>query len=763
MGMTRREFLKIAAVGGGAATFAACVPVAGNKFQIQSPVYMTEDLVAGSDQWFATLCGACQAGCGVVVRVMEGRAKKVEGNPNHPVNSGKLCPRGQALIQTVYHPDRVLTPLRRKGDRGSGQWEAISWDEALNQILAELKKVSKPGELLLVTEPLKGVRRDIVSRFAQALQGQHLAFEPLPRAAQKAIMEKLFGTRLWPQFDIANASMIVSFGADFLGGWISPVQHGFAYGSFRGREGARGRLVVLDPNFSLTAANADKWIPLRPGTEGMVALGLARLMLESGKVERSVADALTGGKGAPALEAYSPDRVEAASGVPSKVLEGLAADMLSLRPALVLAGDAPAGHTNATEALLAIYLLNFLTGSVGQKGGILPPAEPPLPGYQAMSAAPLTEWEALAQGQRLPRVLVVHGADPVHYLPGQLKLTEGLARVPLIVSMSTLMDDTAHYADLVLPDATSLEDWGDDVPDPGPAAQTYTFQQPLLKPRGEARSFYDLLLTLASELGGAAKQALPFKNYKEAILQSVVRLQSAGMGSITEKDPAVFQFKLQQAGVWTGGPNPAAWRPLPQVLPAVKEPEFAGEAGQYPLHLVPFVTATLGDNGGGLPWLEALPDPTTTVAWQTWVQIAPQTAAQLGVREGDIVTVETPVGRMEAPVYVHPAVPPYIVAVPVGRGYINRSRYARKENSEQNGIVQILGIRVIQGAAPTPTANPLAVVANLKDAGTGAPALMATRARLATTGRRVKVLKMEGTVEPVANPEIVKVSAPKGK
>jgi hypothetical protein len=118
---------------------------------------------------------------------------------------------------------------------------------------------------------------------------------------------------------------------------------------------------------------------------------------------------------------------------------------------------------------------------------------------------------------------------------------------------------------------------------------------------------------------------------------------------------------------------------------------------------------------------------------------------------------------MEAPVYVHPAVPPYIVAVPVGRGYINRSRYARKENSEQNGIVQILGIRVIQGAAPTPTANPLAVVANLKDAGTGAPALMATRARLATTGRRVKVLKMEGTVEPVANPEIVKVSAPKGK
>ncbi len=783
MGMTRREFLRIAAFSGGAVTFAACVPVSGNKFQIQSPVYMTEDLVAASDQWFATLCGGCPAGCGVIVRVMEGRAKKVEGNPNHPVNLGKLCPRGQALVQMLYHPDRVLTPIRRKGDRGSGQWEPISWEDALNELSATLKKLSKPGDLLLVTEPLKGVKREIAGKFAQALQGRHLAFEPLPRAAQRHAINKLFGTELWPRFDIANASLIVSFGADFLGGWISPVQHAFAYGKFRGREGARGKLVVLDPHFSLTAANADRWIPLRPGTEGIVALGLAHLLIASGKVDAAAADMLAGGRGAAALGAYSPDRVEAVSGVSAEVLEELAHDMLTLKPTLVLGGDAPAGHTNGADALTVIYSLNFLVGSVGQKGGILPPVEPPywtpwtqgqpggflppleppLNSYQPMKASNLTEWEAIAKGQNLPAVLLVHGADPAHFLPGGLKPTEALARVPLIVTVTSLMDDTAQYADIVLPDLTSLEDWGEDVPDPGTDVQTYTFQQPIVNPRGEARSFYDLLLTLAHEVGGPVKEALPYKSYKEAVQGAVARLQRLGKGSIGERDPQAFQLKLQQAGVWTGDSTVAAWRPSPKPLPALAEPEYAGDAAQYPFHLVPFVTATLGESGGGIPWLEGLPDPATTVVWQTWVEINPQTAAQYALKEGDIVALETPVGRIEAPVYVHPAVPPYVVAVPLGRGYLNRSRYARRENSDQNGVVEVLGIRVIQGPVPTPTSNPMAVVADLKDTATGCPAVYATRARLSATGRRVKVLKMEGTVEPVANPEIVKVTTPKGK
>ncbi len=762
MGMTRREFLKFAAVGGSAAAFTACVPVAAGKFQIQSPLYMTEDLVAGSDQWFATLCRGCSAGCGVLVRVVEGRAKKIEGNPNHPVNHGKLCPRGEALAQVLYHPDRVTTPLRRRGDRGSGEWEPISWDDALNELVSSLKKLSKEGDLLLITEPLKGARLELVSNFVRALKGRHLAFEPLSRAVQKAVIRKLFGTDLWPGFDIANAALVVSFGADFLADWLSPVHYGFAYGNFRGREGARGKLIAIEPNFSLVAANADKWIPVRPGTEGAVALGLARLLIESGKVDRGVADALTGGRGLAALASFDPQKVEQVSGVPAKTLEEVAADLASLSPAIVLGGDGPASHTNGFDALQAIYSLNFLIGSVGRKGGILPPIEPPLAGYTAMAAASLADWEALSRGQSLPSVLVVHGADPVHYLPGELGLKDALKKVPYVVSVTALMDDTALQADLVLPALSTLEDWGDDVPDPGSAVQAYSFQQPVVRPVGEGRSFYDLLLTLASEVGGQANEALPYKSYREALLNSVTKLQALGKGSIKQQTLEAFLLKLQQEGVWTGESVRLNWRPTPQPLPEVKQAQFAGDAAQYPYYLVPFVTSTLGLQGAGIPWLEALPDPTTTVVWQTWVQISPQTARQLGLKEGDIVGVETPVGRLEAPVYIHPAMPPDVVAVPLGRGYQNRGRYARLENNDRSGVVEILGIRVVQGAAPAPTANPMTVVAALKETQTGFPAYMGTRARLVATGRRVKVLKMEGTVEPVANPEIVKISPPKG-
>ena len=138
----------------GAVIFKACGFDAEENL-VESPVNLPEDLVTGTDNWYASTCRQCPAGCGNIVRVMEGRAKKIEGNPNHPLSRGKLCVRGQAGVQALYHPDRIAGPMRRSGPRGSAQYERISWNDAEAEIVPRLQN-AQADRVLLATEPLRG-------------------------------------------------------------------------------------------------------------------------------------------------------------------------------------------------------------------------------------------------------------------------------------------------------------------------------------------------------------------------------------------------------------------------------------------------------------------------------------------------------------------------------------------------------------------------------------------------------------------------------
>jgi len=185
---SRRQFLGLMAVSAaGAVAYSGCTPFpTRNEFLAQSTALIPEDLVKGVDNWYASVCRECRAGCGVVVRIDEGRALKIEGNPEYPVNRGGLCARGQSGVQALYHPDRLRGPMRRSGERGSGQYEDITWDAARQALLSPLRDTAGADTLLVVTEPLAGHRALVVDRFARALGGQHLAFESLPQAVVAA-------------------------------------------------------------------------------------------------------------------------------------------------------------------------------------------------------------------------------------------------------------------------------------------------------------------------------------------------------------------------------------------------------------------------------------------------------------------------------------------------------------------------------------------------------------------------------------------------
>ena len=722
--------------GAGAAVLAACRP-AVREFLAQSPARLPEDLVSGVDNWYASLCNECGAGCGVVARVVEGRVKKMEGNPLHPLNAGKLCVRGQASVQALYHPDRIRRPMRAVGNRGSGNFQEITWDQALDTLQGQLRQLRDAGgadTVVLATDPVNSDLGLVVSRFVNSYGAVHAPFEPMDQTVLRAALEQIFGTDLVPDFDLENAQYLLSFGADFLMGWISQVRHSRGYGEFRqgaGRE-RRGTFVHVDSRFSGTAINADEWVPVKPGSEGRLALSIAHVIVREGLGDGQAAVALFGPDPASALEAYSPDRVSGSTGVPPQRIEDIARGFAAQQPGIAIGGGSAAAHTNGLFNLTAIFALNHLVGNVGKRGGvIINPAAPLFRGGTPVaqySATPLTGWRELADRMRSGRVstFLVRNANPVHGLPAALDVRGALERVPFIASFSSFLDDTTAMADLVLPTHLPLEDWGDTAPNPGPGFQTVGFQQPVVRPFQETRGFGDVLLALAQELG--LERELPWTTFREVLRESAQKLWQLNRGNVSGASfEAYWNNLLQQGGWWDTEARAEAPVSIPKLDLSDEEPEFSGSEAEYPYALVPFASVSIGDGRGAhLPWLQATPDPVTTATWETWVEMNLTEAKARGLREGDMLRIESPSGSLEAALYPNPALPRGVLAIPVGQGHQAFGRWA-----EGRG------------------ANPFLILGPLTDRKTGALAWGATRVRATDTGRRIRLPKFEGAVFPV--------------
>src|SRR5262245_31531766 len=285
--ISRRDFLKLTTAGAATtAVLTGCGPA--SRYVTREPyMKMPEYTYNGLSTYYATTCRECAAGCGLIVRTMQGRALKVEGNPNHPVNLGKTCARGQTTLQGLYNPHRVRGP--GKHTRGDALYDAkfqnvdpnLSWDDAIQVVSNALKDSAGVAFLLgttsdhvfdLVTDLVNATGAEAPIRF-----GIGSTFEG--RATLSKAAEGLFGQAALPYFDIGNSDLVLSFGANFLENWLSPVAFNREYAKMRrGDPKRRGYFIQFEPRMSATAAKADEWVPLRPGTEGSVALAIGRLL-----------------------------------------------------------------------------------------------------------------------------------------------------------------------------------------------------------------------------------------------------------------------------------------------------------------------------------------------------------------------------------------------------------------------------------------------------------------------------------------------------
>src|SRR5207248_9952485 len=387
--MDRRRFIKLSALTGTSATLASC----GNP-EYHLIRFVPEDrLIPGIAVWKPSVCPLCPAACGLTVRVMEGDAeiirngqlgvtkmglaKKLEGDPDHPINQGKLCTRGQAAMEITYHPDRVGHPLKRAGARGDGKFEEIAWEQALSELLAKLDELASANNqksLAILTRHRHGLRQELIAQFANRFGAPPpMLFEFFADDVVRRANALSFGKEQLPTLDLAASKYVISFGADFLGTWNSPVYQNVGYGQMRqGRPGVRGKFVQVEYRMSQTGANADEWVPVKPGTEGVLALGLANVIMKSGARKASDAgragmmiDGWAGG-----LSDYTSQEVEKKTGAPAARIERLAKEFAEQTPAMAIAAGAPLAQTNGLFTALAVNALNALVGSVETPGGI---------------------------------------------------------------------------------------------------------------------------------------------------------------------------------------------------------------------------------------------------------------------------------------------------------------------------------------------------------------------------------------------------------
>jgi anaerobic selenocysteine-containing dehydrogenase len=727
--MDRRSFITLTAITGTSATLASC----GNPENAFIRFVPAEDIVPGIAIWKPSVCPLCSAGCGLTVRVMDAdadvvrdgqagivriaAAKKLEGAPDHPVSQGRLCARGQAAIQVTYHPDRITQPLKRAGERGDGTYQALSWDDALAEItsrLDDLDTTGNQGGLAYMARRMPGHRAALIRQFLNRFgAADPLTYELFGDDVLRRANALAFGREQLPTFDLANSRYVLSFGADFLGTWNSPVAQGAGYGTMRqGRPGVRGAFTQVESRMSQTGANADEWVPIKPGTDGVLALGIAHAIMAG-----NLRPATGAGRAGALIEGwndglvrYTAQEVERMTGVAAVRIERMARQFAAGGAAVAIIGGAPLAHSNGLFSALAVNALNALAGSVGQPGGLfftpqldLFRPRPEATGSGGFRLQPEGNGTHIGDAQ----VLLVDGANPVFTTPRAWRVRETLGKVPYIASFSTFLDETSILSDLILPDHSFLESWSDALPESGSMTAVASVAAATMRPLYDTRATGDVLLDIGRRLRRPLD--LPWQTFDEMVGATFMALPAPSAETDAWTD-------AQAKGFWSGSlpanlTSAARTEPVPRPV-AFADPQFDGDAQQFPLHLMPYASSAFLDGSlAHLPWLQEMPDPLTSAMWSSWVEINPSTAERLAIAQGDLVQVTSSQGSVRAAAMITPGIAPDLVAMPVGQGHRTFTRFASNRGE-----------------------NPVELIAPVTEPTTGALAWAATRVRISRIG-----------------------------
>jgi anaerobic selenocysteine-containing dehydrogenase len=771
MRVTRRGFLQALGTSAGAAAVTGGALTRADQAGQRLKAWATPE-----ETVIPAICQQCPGGCGVLVRVLDGEVAGLSGNPLHPINRGGLCPKAYGGLQLLNDSNRLRGPMVR--DRERGRFRPIGWDEALRlvtQRLSELRAQNLPHTTAILGGQYRGYRDTLWQRFAEAYGTPNYVRVRCLAPEKPALAHQLMQGVTGPLgYDLAEAQLILAFGTGLLESWLGPVHASQAFARLRrSADRPRGRFVHVDPRRSPTAVKADRWVPIVPGTDGILALGIANAMIREGLYDREFVDQHAFGfedwrdaqgehRGFKnlVLREYGLLAVAGATGVPIKTILEIARDLGTTRPAVVLGERGPAYGQDDLHTRMALHSLNALVGNLGTRGGLLIQGNLPLAtlsrvqqdepanrglghpridgagrgAYLLAPDAPQVLPDRLLAGTPYPiNALLLFGTNPLASHPAKERFAEAMRRVPFTVSFSPFLDESAALADLILPDHTFLERWQDDQVTHLAGFTCFSLARPAATPLHQTRNTADVVLEIARGLGGSVGASFAWERFEDLLYEGARGLYEAERGYLVAPHTEESLRKiLERQGYWTPefdsyddfwealGRRGAWWDPtsLPMsrnallktgtgkfefyalglkrlvedaatregkretvaaalggrgpddlaFLPAVALPP-AGEPGPFPLHLNTYRLMSRPTGGGrNQPWLLEQPAVHVRASWEAWVEIHPETAAALGVTDGELVWIESSKGRTRLRARLYAGTRPEVVHIPLFGG-----------------------------------------------------------------------------------------------
>lgn len=669
--ISRRAFLGTVATAGAG----TLIPRKGRAAEQHAPGWRGHERV----QKVATLCEMCFWRCGVLASVADGRLLRVEGNPDHPLNRGRLCARGNAGAELLNDPDRLKYPLLRIGKRGDGEFKRVSWDEALDFLAKRLKELRQEHGAESVAFFPHGIHSRFFGTLMQAY-GTPNSAEPSfaqcrgPRDVGYALT---FGQGLGsPEpVDLDEARMIVLIGSHLGENVFTSQITAFAEGRARG-----ARLITVDPRFSTAASKSDWWLPIRPGTDIALLLAWMHVLIGEGLYDQDYVREHASGFDALAahVKEFSPEWAAPITDLPADRIRETARAMAEAKPAVVVhPGRHATWYGDDTQRSRAMALLTALLGAWGRKGGIFLPTPIPrgnfdLPDFPesergradgAGTTYPLASEEmgvtnglieATLTGQPYPiKGWIVYGQNVLESIPQPQKTRQALEKLDLFVVVDVMPVEQIKYADLVLPEATYLERY--DPPVIGGSAKTpfVAVRLPAVEPMYESRPGWWITKELAHRLDLDAY--FPWKTPDEHLAKTIEpmdinerELRHRGAVAFeakpyiedrTEDDGPLFPTESGKIELYSAKLAELGADPLPRYTAPDEPPAgwFRLLYGRAPVHSF----ARTENNRA----LNALMSENAV-----WLHTTP--AKALGLKDGDRVVLENPEGVKTLPVRV---------------------------------------------------------------------------------------------------------------
>jgi MoCo/4Fe-4S cofactor protein with predicted Tat translocation signal len=634
-GISRKKFLALLAAS--AAFAAAGCSNYRDKGEIVPYTRKPEEITPGVADYYASTCSGCSQRCGMLVKTREGRPIKLDGNPDHPLNRGALCARGQASILGLYDPARLRTPAHGSSSGLSGD---VTWTRAEVEIRKALEDCRQNGtRIAVVTGPvLSPSGRAALIEFTDTFPSARVfLYDLFPDGARRTAWERCYGTSPVPSIAWERAEVLLALESDFLGteGFTVEATRRFAAGRDAVAGGRTSRLYAVEGTMTLTGANADYRLRLSPDAQGELVLALIAAL------------------GAPALPGVAAPSVKSVAerhGLSLEILEGLVGDLLEKRgKAIIHAGD-----TLPEAVHIAVHYLNDFLGNHALYEGGGPAGEAGLP----MSTGQEMDTLIAEMGRGNVGVVIHLAANPVYQLPRNFEYARALRSVPCSVSLAEMEDETGALCSFVLPIHTMLESWGDHQ------VQTdiISLQQPVIAPLYDTRQKEGVLLSWA-RVENSYQESL-YRDFVKQRWEKEVYPLSARMAEFG----AFWRASLHDGycALPDGGDSRSAFNGA--ALASMQEMPAAGKG--FTLHLRPnhFIGDGSYANNG---WLQEIPHPVSKIVWDNYASVSPGTARNLGVDTSDLVEIATPYGRQTLPVFVQPGQADRCVSVELGYGRWN--------------------------------------------------------------------------------------------